>query len=313
MCRISLNLVQNFPRVCDVFGAQRGFCLVFLVWYYEGESIVWILNVVVRLVRDSSCALQQRALGVLGHQKRFLIEHKAGLEKWTSAVYGFDLSTEGFAATGLNTTAVGDRGKRDDLLTGVVAAGGPSLREVRVNVKCKGAKRRIDKQPLLAHVDRMWTPRQGRLKNVKKRSSVKAAEKPAKRGKLAVAKGDQAIVAGPSSTAGTAEEIVEDRMLDEHSDGRTDAPGQGWNGLEGSLPEDLSLDAEDRPGGNALTPSRSSGAAAKAGAEPGTSESTLRCCACYPRTWFTAPLFPVACRVGAAFAAISLTPGQKII
>lgn len=222
---------------------------------------------------------------MLGHQKRFLIEHKAGLEKWTSAVYGFTLSTEGFAAAGASTTAMGDGGKQDG--RGAVEAGGSLLREIRVNVKCKGAKRRIDKQPLLAHVDRMWSPRNGRLKNAKKRSSAKAAEKPAKRGKPPVAKVDQAVVAGTSSTAGTTEEIVEDRVVDEQSDGVPDAPGQGWNGLEGcsSLPlvskrqsfsEDFSLEAEDRLGGDASTPSRSAGPAAKAAAEPGMSE--LRFC-----------------------------------
>eukprot|EP00903_Cladosiphon_okamuranus_P013908 g12936.t1 len=214
----------------------------------------------------------ERALGVLGHQKRFLIEHKAGLEKWTSAVYGFKLSTEGFDATALSTTAMGDRETRDG--RGVVGAGGASLREMRVTVKCKGAKRRVDKQPLLAHVDRMWSPRQGRLKNVKKRSSVKAAEKPAKRGKLALAKVDQALEAGTTSTAVTKEAV------DEQSDGGPDAPDHGVNGLERcsslplvskrqSLPEDFSLESEDRLGGSALTPSGPAGPAAKAFAEPG--------------------------------------------
>lgn len=238
---------------------------------------------VARLVRFCSRVLPQRALGVLGHQKRFLIEHKAGLEKWTSAVYDFNLSTEGFAATALSTTAMGDRETRDG--RGVVGVGGPSLREVRVTVKCKGAKRRIDKQPLLAHVDRMWFPRQGRLKNIKKRSA-KAAEKPAKRGKLAVAKVDQAVVAGTSSTAG-AEEIVENRAMDEQSDGGPDASGQGWNGLQRCsslplvskrqpLPDDFSLEAEDRLGGNESTPSRPVRPATKA--EPGTSEPRVLCC-----------------------------------
>ena len=223
---------------------------------------------------------------MLGHQKRFLMEHKAGLEKWTSAVYGFHLSTKGFAATGLSPTALRDKEKRDG--RGVVGAGGSSVRELRVSVKCKGAKRRVDKQPLLAHVDRMWSPRQGRLKNVKKRSSVKAAEKPAKRGKLGITKVDQAVVAGASSTAGATEEIVEDRVVGEQSGGGPDAPGQGWNGLEGfsalplvskkrSPPEDCSLAAEDRLGGDALIPSRSAGPAPKAATEPGTSEPMVLC------------------------------------
>lgn len=232
---------------------------------------------------------------MLGHQKRFLIEHKGGLEKWTSAVYGLSLSTQDFAAT--NSTTLGDRDKRDG--RGATGAGGPLLREVRVNVKCKGAKRRIDKQPLLAHVDRIWSPRQGRSKNVKKRSSVKAAEKPAKRGKLAVAKVDQAVVAGtiPTTTGTAAEETVEDIVVDEHSDGATDAPGQGWNGLQGrsslSLvpkrqppPGGFSLAAEDRLGGSELTPLRSADPAAKA-AEPGTSEPMMEIV-----MYVTAPPFP---------------------
>lgn len=237
------------------------------------------------------------------------------MEKWTSAVYGFNLSTEDFAATGFNTTAMGDKEKRDG--RGVVVAGGSSVREVRINVKCKGAKRRIDKQPLLAHVDRMWSPRQGRLKNVKKRSSVKAAEKPAKRGKLGVAKVDQAGVAGINSTAGATEEIVEDRVVDEQSDGAPDAPFQSWNGLEGcsslsavskkqSPPEDCILEAEDRLGGNALTPSRSAGPAPKAAAEPGTSEQTVLCFA--SKVAVSRHPFPsgqaVACTIGLTFAAL---------
>lgn len=219
---------------------------------------------------------------MLGHQKRFLIEHKAGLEKWTSAVYGFSLSTEGFAATGANTAAIGDREKEDG--QGAAGEGGSLLREVRVHVKCKGVKRRIDKQPLLAHVCRIWSPRHGRLKSVKKRSSVKAAEKPAKRGKLAAAKVDQAAVAGASPTAGTTEEMVEDR--DKQSNGVPDVPGQGWNGLDGCsslplvsekqpLPEDFLLETEERLSGDALTPPLSVGPTAKAATEPGTSEPTL--------------------------------------
>eukprot|EP00752_Nemacystus_decipiens_P009883 g8816.t1 len=222
----------------------------------------------------------ERALGVLGHQKRFLMEHKAGLEKWTSAIYGFNLSAEGFAAPGLDMAAIGDKEKRGG--RGIEGVGGSSVREVRVNVKCKGAKRRMDKQPLLAHVDQTWSPRQGRPKSVKKRSSVKAAEKPAKHGKLGVSKVDQTVVPGTCSTADTTEEIVEDRVMDDQRDGGPDAPVQGSKGLDrcSSLPlvskkespEDCILVAEDHLGGNALTPSRADGLAAKAAAEPG-----LRC------------------------------------
>lgn len=221
---------------------------------------------------------------MLGHQKRFLREHKAGLEKWTSAVYGFNLSTEAFAAIGDVPMAMGDGGKQDQREP--LGAERASLREVRVSVKCKGTKRRIDKQPLLAHVDQMWSPRHGRFKNVKKRSSVKTeAEKSAKRGKPPVAKVDQDVVVGTSSLPSTAEEIVEDELVGEQSDALPDvpdAPGQGGNKLDECnyfphisrrqpLPEDLSSEAEDRLGRSSFVPSRSPGPATKAVVEPGTS------------------------------------------
>lgn len=159
-----------------------------------------------------------------------------------------------------------------------------SLREIRVSLKCKGTKRRIDKQSLLAHVDQMWSPRHGRFKNAKKRSSVKTeAEKPAKRGKTPVAKVDQDDVVGKSSLASTAEEIVEDNVVDGQNDGLPgvpDTPGEGGNKLEACnfpsisrqqlLPENLSSEGEDRLGRSSFVPSRSPGPAAKAIADPGT-------------------------------------------
>lgn len=171
--------------------------------------------------------------------------------------------------------------------------GGPSIREVRVNVKCKGTKRRIDKQPLLAHVDQMWSPRHIRFKNVKKRPSVRAgAEKLAKRGKPAFAKADQAVVVEASSTAKTTEEIVEDGPVNGQKDGmlgEEGGRGQDWNGSESRNPfslsserqqlqEDLSLEAEDQleVSSVALMPSGPSApAGAKTVVDPGTSESTL--------------------------------------
>lgn len=218
----------------------------------------------------------QRALGVLGHQKRFLREHKAGLEKWTSVVYGFNMSSEDFAAMG-----DGEKQDRREHL----GAERASLREIRVSVKCKGTKRRIDKQPLVAVVNQLWSPRHGRFKNAKKRSSIKTeAEKPTKRGKPPAANVDQDVVVGTSSLASTAEKIVEDNMVDGQNDGLPgvpNTPGQGGSKFEDCsyfasisrqqpLPEDFSSEGEDRLGRSSFVPSRSSGPAAKAIADPGT-------------------------------------------
>ncbi len=235
-------------------------------------------------------ASSQRALGVLGHQKRFLREHRAGLEKWTCAVYGFKLSTETCGPSGTVGAALGNRETQDGQEP---LGGGPSLREVRVNVKCKGTKRRVDK--LLAHVDQTWSPRHTGFKNVKRRSSVRAgAEKTAKRGKPAFAKVDQ-VVAVANSAANTTEEIVETGPADGQKDGmpgEQGAPGQGWRGPEARTPfplsserqqlqEDLSLETEDRLEVTSvtLTPSGSSApAGAKAVVDPGTSESAVLPC-----------------------------------
>lgn len=217
---------------------------------------------------------------MLGHQKRFLREHKAGLEKWTSAVYGFNMSPEAFPATGDVPHAIEEKQARREPL----GAERASLREVRVSVKCKGTKRRIDKQTLLAHVDQMWSPTHGRFKNVKKRSSVKTeAEKSAKRGKPPVTKVDQDVVVGTSSLANTGGEIVENTVVYEQSDGLPgvrDTPGQDGKKLEDrtfpsisrrqSLPEDLSSEAEDCLGRSSLVQSRSPGPATKAVSDPGT-------------------------------------------
>ncbi|CAN0237963.1 unnamed protein product, partial [Scytosiphon promiscuus] len=223
----------------------------------------------------------ERALGVLGHQRRFLKEHKTGLEKWTAAVYGVGLSTEACGAKEHASTAFGEREKRDKSYhAGTVKA---MMREVRVSVKCKGAKRRMEKQPLIAHVDQTWSPRHDHPKSAKKRTSVKTeAEKPIKRGKPPASKGTQAIVIGTTSTAGTAEEITQDERSTGKSNEVPDVRGasdQAWiwsdrgdsfpGVSKGQLPGDnKALQAEDHVRPNSF-PSRVEEPVAKMATEPG--------------------------------------------
>lgn len=183
---------------------------------------------------QNTCFPLQRALGVLGHQRRYLKEHKAGLEKWTAAVYGVSLSTEAFGSTETASTAIGEREKRDP--QHLLGSSKTVMREVRVSLKCKGAKRRMDKHTLIAYVDQTWSPRHDHLKSGKKRTSGKTeAEKPAKRGKPPAPKGAQAIVIGTSSVAGNSEEITQDDPSIRKSDEVPDVPGasdQAWTWLD---------------------------------------------------------------------------------
>lgn len=242
----------------------------------------------------------KRALGVLGHQKRFLREHRAGLEKWTSAVYGFKLSIETCRPSGAVGAAIESREKHDGREP---RGGGALLREVRVNVKCKGTKRKIDRQPLLAHVDQTWFPRHTRCKSVKKRSSVKTgAEKTAKRVKSAFAKVDQAVVVEASSVASNTEEILNDGLADGQREGMPSeqgATGRGWNEPDSRNPCALSCEGQPLHQGfslvadtgpevvSSLTPSGSSGpAGAKAVVDPGTSQPARLMCRCRIHTVF---------------------------
>ncbi|CAM9202312.1 unnamed protein product [Hapterophycus canaliculatus] len=222
----------------------------------------------------------ERALGVLGHQRRFLKEHKTGLEKWAAAVYGISLSTEAFGATEAASTATGDRGQGPQHVSG---GSKTMMREVRVSLKCKGAKRRMDKQPLIAHVDQSWSPRHNHLKGAKKRSSGKTeAEKSAKRGKPPAPKVAQAIVIRTNSVASSAEETMQDDPVARKSDGVPDAlgaPDQAWTWLEdctslpcvsGGLPpaEDGTIEAEEHVGRRSFS-SRAEETGAKTATEPG--------------------------------------------
>ncbi|CAM9655510.1 unnamed protein product [Ectocarpus sp. 4 AP-2014] len=210
----------------------------------------------------------ERALGVLGHQKRFLREHKAGLEKWASAVYGLKLSSGAFAAVGAISAAAGDEERQDS--RGPMGAGRARLREVRVSVKCKGAKRRAEKQ-LVAHVNQKWAPSYDHSKNVKKRSSGRPeVDKPTKRSKPPAPKADLAVVVGTGSITSVSEGVF-DEQVDKKNDGIPDvADRQVWledldylSPTSGKQPPSTH-ETEDRLGRNSVTSLRSSEPAAKA-------------------------------------------------
>lgn len=181
------------------------------------------------------------------------------------------MSPQAFGAVWDAPHAMGDGEKQDHREP--FGAEKATLREIRVSVKCKGTKRRIDKKRLVAYVDEMWSPRHERLTNAKKRSSVK-------RGKPPFAKVDQIVVVGSSSRTNTAGEMIEDEVGDQQSDGLPgipDTPGQGGNKSEDcgfiprrqSLPENLRSEAEDRTEQSSFIPSLSPGPAVEAVADPG--------------------------------------------
>lgn len=200
------------------------------------------------------------------------------MEKWAAAVYGIRLSTEAFGTTEAVSTAFGEREKRGP--QHLVGTSETMMREVRVSLKCKGAKRRVDKQPLIAHVDKTWSPRHDHLKSAKKRSSGKTeAEKPAKRGKLPTPKPTQPIVVGTSSAISTPEERSEDGALVKKSNGVPDVPGASdqawaWLGDCTSLPpgqppaEDEPPGADDHVGRSSFS-SRAEDTVTKTAAGPG--------------------------------------------
>lgn len=238
--------------------------------------------------------LPQRALGVLGHQKRFLREHKAGLEKWTSGVYGYNLSPGESTSTRVDGPTIEAeldvmRGTNQDRPRERAGVGKAQLREIRVSVKCKGADKHRTERTIPARVDRAWCPQQRRLANGKKRASCKIeAEKLAKRSKPAVVKLEETVIVDTNSPEGGVEEIAEDEVIDDATAaGVPDTPGQIWNWLDDSnyfspvsrrqpLPEDLTLEAEDRLGRSSLVSLRPS---ASAPAPKTASESGTRQCA----------------------------------
>ncbi|CAN0464356.1 unnamed protein product [Ectocarpus sp. 12 AP-2014] len=223
--------------------------------------------------REEADAIREleRALGVLGHQKRFLREHKAGLEKWASAVYGFNLSSGAFAAGGAIPAAAGDEERQDS--RGPMGARRARLREVRVSLKCKGAKRRAERQ-LVAHVNQKWAPSYDHSKNVKKRSSGRPeVDKPTKRSKPPAPKADLAVVVETSSITSVSEGVI-DEPVDKKNDGISDvADRQVWledldylSPTSGKQPpsQDTTHEAEDRLGRNPVTSPRASEPAVKA-------------------------------------------------
>ena len=190
-------------------------------------------------------------------------------------MYGFNLSSEGFPAVqDVSATLKEERKPEASQEERKQDAGNNQhaktvLREVRVSVKCKGAdKRRVDKA-LVAHVDRAWSLRRPRPTDVKKRAPCKLeTEKLAKRSKPLVPKVELTTVVETGSVGSVVDEVVEEEPIAEASGAATDVPdvpGQLWNWLEEStyfapistrqpLPEDLTLEAEDRLGRSSCVP-----------------------------------------------------------
>lgn len=167
---------------------------------------------------------------------------------------------------------------------GPLGPGRARLREVRVSVKCKGAKRRAEKQ-LLAHVNPTWAPSHDHSKNAKKRSSGRTeVDKPTKRSKPPAPKPDQAVVVGTSSITSASEGVI-DEPVDKKNDGISDvADGQVWlEDLDGVSPtsgkqppsRDTTHGAEDRLGRSPVIPLRSSEPAAKATLDTGTAREDV--------------------------------------
>lgn len=190
-------------------------------------------------------------------------------------MYGFNLSSDGFPAIQDVSAPLKEERKPEALKEEAKQDAGKNqhaktvLREVRVSVKCKGAdKRRVDKT-LVAHVDRAWSLRRPRPTDVKKRAPCKiVTEKPAKRSKPLVPKVELTAVVETGSVGSVVEEAMEDEPIVEATGAAADvpdAPGQLWNWLEEStyftpistrqpLPEDLTLEAEDRLGRSSGVP-----------------------------------------------------------
>lgn len=226
-------------------------------------------------------------MGVLGHQKRFLQDHKASLEKWALDVYGFSFSTEDTSSHRVDDSAAGE----DPPAAGSATTEnnqGPSAvctllsRDLRVTIKCKGGDKRRTDKVLVAQVHEKWLRRRQRLIDGRKRSLCETeGDKPAKRSKLPVRKAEQiCTVEANGDVEENAEEAVKEERTEVEAHG-LDPPGELWNWLEESsffspisrrqpFPEDLTLEAEDRLGRTTLLPLRSSAPTPKAIPESGT-------------------------------------------
>lgn len=231
----------------------------------------------------------QRALDVLGHQKCFLRRHKADLEKWTSKVYGINLSSD------ILPPDEPEESPRREELAKVkdgrskpqqnANVGGVHRRAISVTIKCTGYDK--DKK-LLAEVDHGWHPRQRKTGDADKRGlRIAETENPSKRSKAADIGVKQARGDRKSSTDKVGE-TAEDRQAEDASGSALDipgTPGEIWTWVEESnyfpvttkrqqqqplpLPEDLTLEAEDRLGRTSLVPLRACGQPAKSGSEAG--------------------------------------------
>ena len=232
---------------------------------------------------------------MLGHQKHFLQEHQAELEKWTSEVYGFNLKTE-ISPPG-ETYAMSSRAQQASMTDVKYESEQDAVdsrmkpREIRVSVKCRGTdKRDMDKKlmgkKLLADVDHGWCPEHRKADDGRKRaSSVAEMEKPTKRTKP-TANVEQKVfvqtIVKTNSIDSEVGQVAEDEPPDDATGAACDVPDtpdQLWKWLESNyfsapsrkqpLPEDLTLEGEDRLGRTSLVPMRVCAVTPKTGSESG--------------------------------------------
>lgn len=162
-------------------------------------------------------------------------------------------------------------------------AGRTRLREIRVNLKCKGADKRRMEKLLFAHVDHTWCLRRPKAVDGNKRSKPCISEKPPKRTKASVAKVEPIMEVGAGPIGGVAEEIAENEEMEDTDAAAADvpdSPGQIWTWLEENsyfspisrrqpLPEDLTLESESRLGQSSFVPLRPPGSIPKPQADLG--------------------------------------------
>lgn len=216
------------------------------------------------------CSILQRALVVLGHQKRFLTEHKTALEAWASDVYGARLAKldpVSIKETSSESQAESLNDRKQTERPEQYEPAETSLREIRVSVKCKGGDKRRVEKVLVAHVRAAWYPR--RVESPEKRSKRAPcqimAEKPPKRSKVSATKLEEPNL--PCSEEHEEEELMDEESTDEFiapSD-VPQTPGQIWSWLEDCsffapisrrqpLSEDLTLEAGYRMRRSMLVP-----------------------------------------------------------
>lgn len=221
---------------------------------------------------------------MLGHQKSFLRKHKADLEKWTSKVYGVNLSSDRLSPNEPEELPRREevfkvKGGRSRSQQNVNGGGGVHRQAISITVKFKGSDKRWLDKKVVAEVNRGWRLGQRKTGDVEKRGLRFAeTDSPSKRIKATTDVNIKQAMTDRKSYTDKARETAEDvtgPALD-----IPDTPGELWSWLQDSnyfpanpkrqpqpLPEDLILEAEDRVCRTSLVPLRGFGQPAKSGME----------------------------------------------